>query len=61
MQMIPLKEYAHKVELECERQEGAEDRALEIAYSMLEDGMSLQQVAKHTRLPIEDLQGLVMH
>lgn len=61
MQMVPIKEYAHKVELECERQEGAEERAFEIARSLLAGGMPPQEVARHTELSIEDLQYLMPH
>jgi hypothetical protein len=60
-QMIPLKEYAHMVELQAEREEAAEEALEKAARSLLADGMPLQQVAKHTELPIEDLQELVLH
>ena len=61
MQMIPLEEYARQVSLENAREEGAEAAMMDVARSLLEDGMPLQKVAKHTRLPIEELQQLQPH
>jgi hypothetical protein len=55
MQMIPLEEYAEKVRLEHAKIDAME----KVARSLLADGMPLQQVAKHTELPVEDLQELV--
>jgi hypothetical protein len=60
-QMIPLKEYAHMVELQSEREEAAEEAMEKAARSLLADGMPLQQVAKHTELAIERLQELIPH
>ena len=58
MQMTPLKEYARMVELQSEREEGREEGKVEIVRSMLSDGLSLQQVAKISGWPVEDLQKL---
>jgi hypothetical protein len=55
VQMIPLEEYAQKVSLENARLDAIE----EIARSMLADGKPLSEVAKYTRLPVEDLQDLM--
>jgi len=55
MQMVPIKEYAEKIAREHERLDALE----EVAMTMLADGMTLEQAAKYTRLPIEDLQDLI--
>ena len=61
MRTIPLEEYRKKIRLQGAREEGKEEGLIEVARSLLEDGMPLQKVAKHTRLPIEELQQLQPH
>ena len=61
MQTVPLEEYRKQVKLQGAREEAAEEKALEIARSMLADGKPLQEVAKYTRLPIGELQQLQPH
>ena len=58
---MELEEYRKQIYLQGAREEGAEEKALEVARSLLEDGMPLQKVAKHTRLPVEELQNLTPH
>lgn len=44
--------------IERTRDETAHEKALEIARSLLADGMSCNAVAKHTKLPIKDVEAL---
>jgi predicted HTH domain antitoxin len=55
MQMVPIKEYAEKISREYE----IVDMREEIALKLLARGMSLQEAAEITELPIEDLQDLI--
>ena len=57
LETMPLEEYRKQIRLDNARIETLE----EVAISLLEDGMPLQQVAKHTRLPIEELQKMKPH
>jgi hypothetical protein len=61
MQTLPLEEYRKQIRLEGARIEGAEEKALKMARSMLADGKPLAEVAKYTELPVEDLQILKPH
>jgi hypothetical protein len=61
MQTVPLEEYRKQIKLENARLEGTEEKALDVARLMLADGKPLQEVAKYTRLPVEDLQRLQIH
>ena len=61
VQTIPLEEYRKKIRLQGAREEGAEEKALKIARSMLDRGMPLPEVAEITELPVEELQQLQPH
>ena len=58
---IPLEEYRKKIRLQGAREEGAEEAMMDVARLMLADGKPLQEVAKYTRLPLEELQQLQPH
>ena len=61
MQTVTLEEYRKQIKLQNAREEAIEEKALKMARLMLADGKSLQEVAKYTGLPVEDLQKLRPH
>ena len=58
---MPLEEYRRMIRLQGTREEGREEGLEKAARLMMARGMSLQEVAVITELPIEDLQDLVLH
>ena len=57
--MAVLKEEAYEDGLFVGREEGAYEKALETARSLLLDGFSAEMISKYTSLPIEAIQQLV--
>jgi predicted transposase YdaD len=50
MQTVPLREYSQQVKSELDREEGKEEKAFEVARSMLADGLPAELVRKYTGL-----------
>jgi len=61
MQTVSLEEYRKEVYRETERLDAIEEGKIEVARSLLADGMTPELVAKHTRLPINEVQALKPH
>jgi len=50
-----LKEWDMNVALEVAQEEAAEDRSIEIARTLLADGMDVERVARVTKLAVDDV------
>jgi predicted transposase YdaD len=58
MQTIPLREYSLQIKRELDRAEGREEKAFEVARSMLADGLPAETVRKYTGLGENEIRAI---